>query len=93
MQSRGRGNIRDSGYTSDQPLQPPGGRGGFQSLQRGRGGFSRGRTVVDLSNLGGQISFLQFLKTANVFSHNYTTNSGEYVNINILTVYTRGKAG
>ena len=32
-------------------------------------------------------------KTANVFSHNYTTNSGEYENINILTVYTRGKAG
>ena len=53
--------------------------------------FGNRRTVGDLQDLGGQNSFLQLLKTANVFSHNYTTNSGQYVNINILTVYTRGK--
>ena len=51
------------------------------------------RTVGYLQDLGGQNSFLQLLKTANVFRHNDTTNSGEYVNINILMVYTREKAG
>ena len=34
------------------------------------------RAVGDLQDLGGQNSFLQLLKTANVYSHNYTTNFG-----------------
>ena len=36
VQSRGRGNIRHSWYIYDQPLQPPGGRGVFQSFQTRR---------------------------------------------------------